>query len=70
MELLRYIDRFGLGILGRTPGAGELRRMAITERIVRAYAERARCENWAQWAADNPESSRLLNLGMRLTNEQ
>jgi len=70
LEMLRYIDRFGLGVLGRSPGAGELRRMNMVERVVMAYQARARSENGAQWAKDNPESARLLNIGARLNNEQ
>lgn len=66
--MLRYIDRFGLGVLGRQAGAGELRRMSTAERVVMAYQARARSENWAKWAEDNPESARLLNIGARLNN--
>lgn len=70
LELLRYIDRFGIEILGRPPGAGELRKMSWADRVVKAYASRARAENWAQWAADNKADNELLILGARLTNEQ
>jgi hypothetical protein len=70
MELLRYIDRFGLGVLGRQAGAGELRRMATAERVVNAYQARARAGDWVKWSKDYPESARLLSIGARLNNEQ
>jgi hypothetical protein len=66
--MLSYIDRFGLGVLGRAPGAGELKRMVTAENIVKAYRERERAENWAAWAKDNPELAKALELGARLTN--
>lgn len=60
--MLRLIDRFGVrAVLGRdTLGAGEMRRMLTAERVVRAYRDRAGAANWAEWAKDNPDDSRLL----------
>jgi hypothetical protein len=66
--MLSYIDRFGLGVLGRAPGAGELKRMVTAENIVRAYREREKAENWVAWAQANPELAKALELGARLTN--
>jgi hypothetical protein len=63
LELLRYIDRFGLGVLGRAPGAGELRRMAMAERTVKAYQALHQSENWAAWAEKNTGDAKLLEIG-------
>lgn len=70
LELLRHIDRFGLGVLGRTPGAGELRRLLQAEAVVKAYYERNRSENWAAWAGQNPYKAWLLDTGARMQDEQ
>ena len=67
IETLRFIDRFGLGALGRPPGAGELRRMAMAENVIKAYQERNRAEDWATWAHNNPEKARLLSAAMGIT---
>ena len=61
--LLKYVDRFGLGVLGRPPGAGELRRMSMAERVVRAYQDMHQSENWAAWAAKHPSDAKLLEIG-------
>ena len=45
---------------GRTPGAGELRRLTIAERVFRAYYERQRAEDWVKWARENPQDAKLL----------
>ena len=66
--LLRYVDRFGLGVLGRAPGAGELRRMSMAERVMKAYQERAKSDNWAAWAISNPDLAGLLEIGAREAN--
>lgn len=63
LELLSYIDRFGLGIFGRAPGVRELRAMTYAENVVKAYRERAKAENWAAWASANPGKARLLEAG-------
>lgn len=39
-----------------------MRRMAIVENTINAYRSRSRSENWAKWAADNPDQKRLLDL--------
>jgi hypothetical protein len=61
--LLKYVDRFGLGVLGRPPGAGELRRMSMAERVLRAYQEMHHSENWAAWAEKHPSDAKLLEIG-------
>ena len=65
LQLIRYIDRFGLDILGRQAGAGELKRMVTVERVVRAYQARASTNNnnWAAWAAANQGDAKLLEIG-------
>ena len=61
MVLLRYIDRFGAqAVLGRTLGAGEMRRMAAAERIVNAYQSRKKADSWAEWAEMFPELNAIL----------
>jgi len=68
LVLMRYIDRFGLGVLGRTPGAGELRRMSMADRVVRAYQMRQKSGNWPAWAEADKEGARLLSIAERLYN--
>ena len=68
LELLRYIDRFGLGVLGRAPGAGELRRISMAERVVMAHKAMHQSENWAAWAEKHPSDAKLLEIGAELTN--
>jgi hypothetical protein len=66
LELMNYVTRFGAqAVVGRTLGAGELRRMVATENVVNAYKARKASSNWAEWAAANPGASRLLNAAMR-----
>ena len=65
LVLLRYVDRFGAdAVFGRTPGAGELRSMVISENVVNAYNSRAKAEDWAKWADENPELSKLLIMAV------
>jgi len=67
--LLSYIDRFGVeAVYGRTPGAGELRRMVVAENVIKAFEARQQAQDWAQWSKDNPELAALLAQAMRLTN--
>lgn len=59
--MLAAVDRFGAqAVFGRVIGAGEIRRMNTAEAIVRAYRDRERAENWAEWARDNREQAALL----------
>lgn len=55
--------------MGRTLGAGEIRRMIAADNVVKAYRSRAASDNWAQWAQKNPEMSRLLNAVIKLAEE-
>ncbi len=65
LVLLRYVDRFGAdAVFGRTPGAGELRSMVISENVVNAYNSRAKAEDWVKWADENPELSKLLIMAV------
>jgi len=65
LVLLRYVDRFGANaVFGRTPGAGELRSMVISENVVNAYHSRAKAGDWAKWANENPELNRLLIMAV------
>jgi len=41
-------------------GAGEIRRMTMSENIVRAYFAANRSPNWAEWAAENPWQAGIL----------
>ena len=66
LSLLRYVDRFGaMAVFGRTPGAGELKSMALAENVVNAYHDRAKAENWAGWARENPELNKLLIMAVK-----
>ena len=59
--VLGYIDRFGAqAVYGRTLGAGEMRRMVLTENVINAYRARERSENWAKWVQENRQASELL----------
>lgn len=63
--MLQYSDRFGaLAVIGRTAGAGELKRMIAAENVVSAYHERARAKEWATWARDNPDKARMLEYAL------
>ena len=63
---MRYVDRFGaMAVFGRTPGAGELRAMAMAETVVNAYHDRAKTENWAAWADENPYENALLIMAVK-----
>ena len=65
LVLLRYVDRFGAdAVFGRTPGAGELRSMVISENVVNAYNSRAKAKDWATWAEENPGPNLLLIMAV------
>ena len=66
LSLLRYVDRFGaLAVFGRTPGAKELKAMALAENVVNAYKDRANAKNWAAWARENPYMNELLIMAAK-----
>jgi hypothetical protein len=70
LELMGYVTRFGAAaVFGRTPGAGELRRMIAAENVVNAYNARKASENWAEWASANPAANRLLIKAMQAAEE-
>lgn len=70
LQLANAVSRYGVqAIFGRVLGAGELRRMLACENIVRAYQERQKHPNWAEWARDNPDESRILNQLAKATAE-
>jgi len=70
LRLLSAIDRFGaLAVLGRSLGAGEIKRMRLAENVVAAYQSRANSTNWAVWAKENPEMNHLLLTAMELLND-
>lgn len=61
LELLYSVDRFGgWSIFGRAIGAAEMKRMILSENIVKWYRERAQ-GNWAEWAQANPGKAAALN---------
>ena len=72
LDAMRAIRAFGAeAVWGRPLGVGEIRRMVVAENIVQAYRARAaHSDGWAAWASANPDANRLLNLAMRLANEQ
>ena len=60
-EALRMVDRFGTpAVFGRSLGYGELRRMALTENIVRAFEARQKSPNFVAWEIEHPDETRLL----------
>ena len=70
IRLLNQIDRFGaLEVLGRPLSAREIIHMRTADNIVRYYQSRAAAKNWATWAKENDEGSRILNYCMGLINE-
>ena len=61
IETGRLINRFGVSAIYSGPmGYGEMIRINITENIVSAYRGRKASDNWAEWATQHPEYSRLL----------
>jgi hypothetical protein len=62
IDKLSKIDRFGLeAITGRRVFYfGELRALETAERIMTAYASRARAQDWATWVKDHPGLANLL----------
>ena len=77
LKLLDYIDRFGVrAVMGRdTLGAGEMQAMVMADNVRRAWLSRAGyrdqngAENWAEWAAINPEMSMVLNYAMKAASD-
>jgi len=61
LVLLWSIDRYGVdAIFGRSLSFQEVRSMTLADNVYSAYKERARSENWAEWASTHPTKARLL----------
>ena len=68
--LARTVDKYGAqAVFGRILSFHEIRMMTLSDNVVTAYMERARSENWAQWAEANPGRARLLNTAGMLYEE-
>lgn len=64
------VEKYGAqAVYGRTLSFHEIRMMDLADNIVKAYHERKRSENWAEWAENNRTKSRLLNNAARLAEE-
>lgn len=69
IELGKVVDRFGAqAIFGRSIGAKEIKRIAMSETIVRLFRERAKAENWAAWVVNNQAEAELLSIAAELAN--
>ena len=61
LVLLWSIDRYGVeAVFGRPLSFQEVRSMTLADNVYSAYKERARAENWAEWAGTHPAKARLL----------
>ena len=61
------IDRYGVeAIFGRPLSFQEVRTMTLADNVYSAFKERARSENWAEWAGKFPDKARLLADAGRL----
>jgi len=68
--LARTVDKYGAqAVFGRILSFHEIQMMTLSDNVVTAYMERARSENWAQWAEANPGRARLLNTAGMLYEE-
>jgi hypothetical protein len=62
---LPLVDRFGvLAVYGRTPSAGELRRLLWAETVLRAWRA-FHGEQWIEWSVANPDAARLFYQAMK-----
>jgi len=50
-------------------GYGEMQRILVAEKIVRAYHGRAKAINWAEWAKEYPAEHQLLAECERLISD-
>lgn len=66
LELLSHIDRFGVyAVLGRSLGAGEIRKLRAAENVVNYYVERERCgTEWATWAKSHRQKAAVLEYAL------
>lgn len=64
------VEKYGSqSVYGRTLSFHEIRMMDMADNIVRAYYERSRSDNWAEWAEKNHAKARLLNAAGLLAQE-
>lgn len=60
-DMAQLVRAYGAAaVVGRVMSAGELRRMRAAENIITAHRSRTSSDNWAKWASQNPEQSRVL----------
>ena len=60
--MLGLVERFGAqSILGRQLFTSEIYRMLYAERVVKAFQDREKSQNWAAWEKENPDSARILS---------
>jgi hypothetical protein len=65
------IDKYGAqAVYGRTLSFHEIRMLDLADNVVRAYKERERSDNWAEWAENNKSKSRILAQAGKLYDEQ
>jgi hypothetical protein len=71
LVLARTVEKYGAqAIFGRALSFQEVRSMSLADNIVKAYGERNKSDNWAEWSASNPSKARLLNTAGKLYDEQ
>ena len=60
-DMAQLVRAYGAAaVVGRVMSCGELRRMRAAENIITAHRSRTASDNWAKWASQNPEQSRVL----------
>lgn len=52
----------------RVLSTGEMLRMLRAETVVKAYREREKAQNWAEWAKRNESEAAILNTAMKAAN--
>jgi len=69
LVLKRRITDYGVeAIMGRSwLGVSEIAKMEASQRVVGAYVDRQKSQNWAEWAKQNPADAELLALAARIT---
>lgn len=70
LQLLYAINRFGAqAVMGRSLGAGEIKRMSAAENIVNWFRERTKAINWATWSKENPGKAHMLEVAAQIARE-
>lgn len=65
------IDKYGTqAVFGRTLSFHEIRMLDLADNVVKAYRERERSDNWAEWAEKNHAKARILGVAGRLAQEE